>query len=145
MLFRSGATGKGNDQVRFDLGILAFAPDIEIIAPWRTWDLKSREDEIAYLEKRGITIPTKKSDSYSRDDNLWHMSHEGLELEDPANEPSLDRMLKMTVAPEKAPDKAEYVEVEFEQGLPVAVNGKKMHGVELIYALNKIGDRKSVV
>jgi len=139
-----GATGKGNDQVRFDLGILAFAPDLEIIAPWRTWDLRSREDEIAYLEKRGIPVPMKKSDSYSRDDNLWHMSHEGLELEDPANEPSLERMLKMTVSPEKAPDKAEYVEVEFEKGLPVAVNGKKMDGVSLIYELNKIGGKHGV-
>ena len=139
-----GATGKGNDQVRFDLGILAFAPDLEIIAPWRTWELRSREDEIAYLEKRGIPVPMKKSDSYSRDDNLWHMSHEGLELEDPANEPSLERMLKMTVSPEKAPDKAEYVEVEFEKGLPVAVNGKKMDGVSLIYELNKIGGKHGV-
>jgi argininosuccinate synthase len=134
-----GATGKGNDQVRFDLGIMAFAPDLEIIAPWRTWDIKSREEEIEYLEKRNIPVPMKKSDSYSRDDNLWHISHEGLELEDPANEPSLDRMLKMTVPPEKAKDQAEYVEVEFEKGIPVAVNGKKMNGVDLIKTLNKIG------
>ena len=139
-----GATGKGNDQVRFDLGIMAFAPDLEIIAPWRIWDIKSREEEIEYLEQRGIPVPMKKSDSYSRDDNLWHISHEGLELEDPANEPNLERMLKMTVPPEKAPDKAEYVEVEFEKGIPVAVNGKRMDGVSLIKSLNKIGGAQGV-
>ncbi len=139
-----GATGKGNDQVRFDLAIMAFAPDLEIIAPWRTWNIQSREEEIAYLEKRGIPVPMKKSDSYSRDDNLWHISHEGLELEDPANEPSLSGMLKMTVPPEKAPDKAEYVELDFEKGVPVAINGKKMDGVSLIYALNKLGGAHGV-
>ncbi|MDR1900964.1 MAG: argininosuccinate synthase [Treponema sp.] len=139
-----GATGKGNDQVRFDLGIMAFAPDLEIIAPWRIWNIKSREEEIEYLEKRNIPVPMKKSDSYSRDDNLWHISHEGLELEDPANEPRLEGMLKMTVAPEKAPDKAEYVEVEFKEGIPVALNGKEMDGVDLIRALNKIGGAHGV-
>jgi argininosuccinate synthase len=139
-----GATGKGNDQVRFDLGIMAFAPDIEIIAPWRTWDIKSREEEIEYLKKRKIPAPTKKSDSYSRDDNLWHISHEGLDLEDPANEPSLNRMLKMTVPPEKAPNKPEYVEIEFEKGIPVSVNGKKLDGVSLIQTLNKIGGAHGV-
>ncbi|MDR2029637.1 MAG: argininosuccinate synthase [Treponema sp.] len=139
-----GATGKGNDQVRFDLGIMAFAPDLEIIVPWRIWDLQSREEEIEYLEKRNIPVPMKKSDSYSRDDNLWHISHEGLELEDPANEPSLDRMLKMTVPPEKAPDRAEYVEIDFERGIPRALNGKKMDGVSLIRALNKIGGAHGV-
>ncbi|MDR2740422.1 MAG: argininosuccinate synthase, partial [Treponema sp.] len=139
-----GATGKGNDQVRFDLGIMAFAPDIEIIAPWRTWNIKSREEEIGYLKKRKIPAPTKKSDSYSRDDNLWHISHEGLDLEDPANEPSLNRMLKMTVLPEKAPNKPEYVEIEFEKGIPVAVNGAKLDGVSLIQTLNKIGGAHGV-
>jgi argininosuccinate synthase len=139
-----GATGKGNDQVRFDLGIMAFAPDLEIIAPWRTWDIQSREEEIEYLEKRNIPVPMKKSDSYSRDDNLWHISHEGLELEDPSNEPSLDRMLKMTVPPEKAPDKPEYVEVEFEQGIPIGVNGTKLESVRLIQTLNKIGGANGV-
>ena len=139
-----GATGKGNDQVRFDLGIMAFAPDLEIIAPWRTWDIKSREEEIEYLEKRNIPVPMKKSDSYSRDDNLWHISHEGLELEDPANEPNFDTMLKMTVPPEKAPDKAEYVEVEFKAGIPVAVNGEAMDGVSLIKKLNSIGGAHGV-
>ncbi|MDR1900207.1 MAG: argininosuccinate synthase [Treponema sp.] len=134
-----GATGKGNDQVRFDLGIMALAPDLEIIAPWRTWRLKSRDEEIRYLKRRKIPVPMKKKDSYSRDDNLWHISHEGLELEDPANEPSLGRMLKMTVPPEKAPARAEYVEIDFEAGVPTAVNGKKLDGVGLIRTLNKIG------
>jgi argininosuccinate synthase len=139
-----GATGKGNDQVRFDLGIMAFAPDLEIIAPWRTWELKSREEEIEYLEKRGLPVPMKRSDSYSRDDNLWHISHEGLDLEDPANEPQLDSLLQMTVPPEKAPDKPEYVEIGFEEGIPVSVNGEKMDGVSLIQALNKIGGANGV-
>jgi argininosuccinate synthase len=139
-----GATGKGNDQVRFDLGIMAFAPDLEIIAPWRTWDIKSREEEIEYLEKRRIPLPTKKNKSYSRDDNLWHVSHEGLELEDPANEPLLGNMLEMSVPPEKAPNKAEYTEIEFDQGIPVAVNGKKMDGLTIIQSLNKIGGAHGV-
>ncbi|MDR2247756.1 MAG: argininosuccinate synthase [Treponema sp.] len=134
-----GATGKGNDQVRFDLGIMAFAPDLEIIAPWRTWRLKSREDEIRYLQRRKLPVPIKKKDSYSRDDNLWHISHEGLELEDPSSEPSLKTMLKMTVPPEKAPNKSEYVEIDFEKGIPVALDGTKMDGVTLIKTLNRIG------
>jgi argininosuccinate synthase len=139
-----GATGKGNDQVRFELGIMALAPDLEVIAPWKTWDIKSREEEIEYLEKRNIPVPMKKSDSYSRDDNLWHISHEGLELEDPKNEPHWDTMLKMTVPPEKAPDKPEYVELDFEAGIPVALNGKKMDGVPLLHELNIIGGRNGV-
>ena len=139
-----GATGKGNDQVRFDLGIMAFAPDLEIIAPWRIWDIKSREEELEYLKKRNIPAPMKKADSYSRDDNLWHCSHEGLELEDPGAEPSLGRMLKMSVPPEKAPNKAEYVELEFIKGIPVVVNGKKLEGVELIRLLNKMGGAHGV-
>ncbi|MDR2070259.1 MAG: argininosuccinate synthase [Treponema sp.] len=139
-----GATGKGNDQVRFDLGIIAFAPDLEIIAPWRTWKLKSREDEIRYLQRRKLPVPMKKKDAYSRDDNLWHISHEGLELEDPFNEPSLKTMLKMTVPPEKAPNKPEYVEISFDKGIPVAVNGKKMDGVTLIRTLNEIGGANGV-
>ncbi|MDR2053406.1 MAG: argininosuccinate synthase [Treponema sp.] len=134
-----GATGKGNDQVRFELGIMAFAPDLEIIAPWRTWRLKSREDEIRYLQRRKLPVPMKKRDSYSRDDNLWHISHEGLELEDPSAEPDLKRMLKMTVLPEKAPNKPEYVEIDFEKGIPAAVNGSAMDGVTLIRTLNRIG------
>jgi argininosuccinate synthase len=139
-----GATGKGNDQIRFDLGIMAFAPEIEIIAPWRTWDIKSREEELEYLEKRALPVPMKKADSYSRDDNLWHISHEGLELEDPRNEPLYGTMLQMSVPPEKAPDSPEYVEIEFEKGIPVAVNGKKSGGVEIIATLNRIGGRHGV-
>ena len=139
-----GATGKGNDQVRFDLGIMALAPDIEIIAPWRTWKLKSRQDEMRYLARRKIPIPVAKKKSYSTDDNLWHISHEGLELEDPATEPQLKKMLAMTVPPEKAPNKPEYVEIDFEKGIPIALNGKKMEGVQLINALNKIGGANGV-
>jgi argininosuccinate synthase len=139
-----GATGKGNDQVRFDLGIMAFAPDLEIIAPWRTWDIKSREEEIEYLRKRKIPVPMKKKQSYSRDDNLWHVSHEGLELEDPANEPVLGNMLEMSVPPEKAPNKAEYVEIAFEKGIPAAVNNNRLDAVELIRTLNKIGGAHGV-
>ena len=139
-----GATGKGNDQVRFDLGIMALAPDLEIIAPWRTWKLKSREDEMRYLARRKLPIPMKKKHSYSRDDNLWHISHEGLELEDPAAEPVLKKMLSMTVPPEKAPNKPEYVELEFAQGIPIALNGKKMDGVKLIKQLNAIGGAHGV-
>ncbi|MDR2552390.1 MAG: argininosuccinate synthase [Treponema sp.] len=139
-----GATGKGNDQVRFDLGIMALAPDIEIIAPWRIWDIKSREEEIRYLEERHLPVPMKKEESYSRDDNLWHVSHEGLELEDPAAEPVLDRMLKMSVPPEKAPDEAVHVEIGFEKGTPVSLDGVKMDGVSLILALNRIGGAHGV-
>jgi len=139
-----GATGKGNDQVRFDLGIMALAPDIEIIAPWRTWKLKSRQDEMRYLARRKIPVPMSKKNSYSMDDNLWHISHEGLELEDPATEPLFRKMLSMTVTPEKAPNKAEYVEIEFEKGIPIALNGKKMEGVQLINALNKIGGANGI-
>jgi argininosuccinate synthase len=138
-----GATGKGNDQVRFDLGIMAFAPDLEIIAPWRTWEFKSRDEEIEYLQKRNIPAPAKK-ESYSRDDNLWHISHEGLELEDPANEPCYASMLKMTTPPEKAPDECAYVDLEFEKGIPVALNGRRMDGVTLIQTLNKIGGTHGV-
>ncbi|MCL2229903.1 MAG: argininosuccinate synthase [Treponema sp.] len=139
-----GATGKGNDQVRFDLGIMALAPDLEIIAPWRVWKIKSREDAIRYLKRRKINIPFNKRNSYSMDDNLWHISHEGLELEDPANEPQFRKMLSMIVTPEKAPNKAEYVEIEFDKGIPVGLNGKKMEGVQLINALNKIGGANGI-
>jgi argininosuccinate synthase len=139
-----GCTGKGNDQVRFELGVKAFAPEMEVIAPWRTWDIQSREEEIEYLEARKIPVPMKKSDSYSRDDNLWHISHEGLDLENPANEPKFEGMLKMTVPPEKAPDKAEYVTIDFEKGVPVAVNGKAMSPVRIVKALNALGGAHGV-
>lgn len=139
-----GCTGKGNDQVRFELGVKAFAPEMDVIAPWRIWDIQSREEEIEYLEKRGIPVPMKKSDSYSRDDNLWHISHEGLDLEDPANEPKFEGMLKMTVSPEKAPDKAEYVTIGFAKGAPISVNGEKLDPVALVKKLNILGGRNGV-
>ncbi|MCL2243940.1 MAG: argininosuccinate synthase [Treponema sp.] len=139
-----GATGKGNDQIRFDLGITALAPDLEIIAPWRVWKLKSRQDEMRYLAKRKIPLPVDKKTSYSMDDNLWHISHEGLELEDPSAEPLLKKMLSITVAPEKAPNKPEYVEIEFEKGIPVALNGKKLEGAAIINQLNKIGGANGI-
>ncbi|MDP3178517.1 MAG: argininosuccinate synthase [Spirochaetaceae bacterium] len=139
-----GCTGKGNDQVRFELGVKAFAPEMEVIAPWRIWDISSREEEIEYLEKRNIPVPMKKSDSYSRDDNLWHISHEGLDLEDPANEPKLEGMLKMSVPPAQAPDQPEYVTLGFEKGVPVSLDGHKMDGVTLIKKLNVIAGKHGV-
>ena len=122
-----GATGKGNDQVRFELTIKALAPDLKIIAPWRldTWKMDSREAEVKYLEDRGIPAPVKEGDSYSRDRNIWHLSHEGLELEDPANEPNYDHILQLGVSPEKAPDKPTYVTLGFEKGICTELNGKK--------------------
>ena len=139
-----GATGKGNDQVRFELAIKALAPELKIIAPWRIWDIKSREDEIEYLEKRGIEVPMKKDDSYSRDKNLWHLSHEGLELEDPALEPNFDKLLQMSVTPQKAPDKDTYVKIEFEKGVPVAINGKKSSAKELLETANKLAGENGI-
>lgn len=139
-----GATGKGNDQIRFELTIKAFAPDLEIIAPWRIWDIQSREEEIEYLEKRNIPVPMKKDQSYSRDENVWHLSHEGLELEETENEPNWKHMLKLTVPPEEAPEAGEYVELEFEKGLPVKLNGKAMGPLALLKELNKIGGRNGV-
>ncbi|MDD3013317.1 MAG: argininosuccinate synthase [Candidatus Gastranaerophilales bacterium] len=139
-----GATGKGNDQVRFELTIKALAPELEIIAPWRIWDLQSREDEVEYLEKRNLPIPVKKDENYSRDRNLWHLSHEGLDLEDPANEPQLRKLLQIAVSPEDAPDTPTYVELEFEQGIPVKLNGKKYSPVEMISTLNEIGGKNGI-
>ena len=141
-----GATGKGNDQVRFELTIKALAPDIKVIAPWRldTWKMKSRDDEIAYLEAHGIPFPAKKEDSYSRDRNIWHLSHEGLELEDPANEPNYDHLLQLGVSPEKAPDKDVYVTLEFEKGICKKLNGKEVSPRELLEELNKIGGRNGI-
>lgn len=133
-----GATGKGNDQVRFELTIKALAPHLKIIAPWRLWDIRSREDAIDYAEKRGIPIPVTKARPYSMDENLWHLSHEGADLEDPWNAPQ-DDLCMISVSPEKAPDKAEYVEVGFEQGVPVSVNGKKLKPIALVAKLNEIG------
>ncbi|MDR3283673.1 MAG: argininosuccinate synthase, partial [Treponema sp.] len=141
-----GATGKGNDQIRFELAIKAFAPDLRVIAAWRDpkWNLKSRDDEIAYLEARKIPVPMKRDQSYSRDENVWHLSHEGLELEETENEPNWKHMLKLTTTPEEAPDKAEYVKIDFEQGVPVAVNDKKLSPLALLQELNSIGGRNGV-
>jgi len=139
-----GCTGKGNDQVRFELTVKRFNPNLKIIAPWRLWDIKSREDAIDYAEARGIPVPVTKKDNYSMDRNLWHLSHEGLDLESPANEPDYDRLLKLIVNPEKAPDKPTYVEIEFEKGIPVAVDGKAMGPVELVSHLNEVAGRNGV-
>ena len=139
-----GCTGKGNDQVRFELTIKAFAPDMDIIAPWRTWELKSREDEIEYAEKRNIPLKINKETNYSKDKNLWHLSHEGLDLENPANEPMYDKILELGVTPEQAPDTSTYITLTFEKGEPVALNGKKMGGIELIEELNKIGGANGI-
>ena len=139
-----GATGKGNDQVRFELTVKALAPALKIIAPWRIWDIKSREDAIDYAQKRNIPIPVSKKDNYSMDRNLWHLSHEGSDLEDPWNEPDYDKILKLMVPPEKAPDKPSYVELYFEQGIPSKINGNKYGPAELIEELNKIGGENGV-
>ena len=139
-----GCTGKGNDQVRFELAIKAFAPHMTIIAPWREWELKSREDEIAYAEARDIPLPITRETNYSKDKNLWHLSHEGLDLEDPSGEPLYDRILELGVTPEQAPDKPTYLTLGFEQGIPVSLNGEKMDGVALIEALNVVGGANGI-
>ncbi|MCC8104145.1 MAG: argininosuccinate synthase [Clostridiales bacterium] len=142
-----GATGKGNDQIRFELGIKALAPDIKIIAPWRmtdVWTMQSREDEIAYCEQHGIHLPFAADSSYSRDRNLWHISHEGLELEDPANEPNYDHMLVLGVTPEKAPEQGEYVTMTFEAGIPKTLNGRQMKVSEIITELNALGGKHGI-
>lgn len=139
-----GATGKGNDQVRFELTVKALAPNLEIIAPWRIWDISSREDEIKYLEERNIPVPMKKDDSYSRDKNLWHLSHEGLELEDPANMPNYEKLLKLSNTIENAPNEAQFVELEFEKGIPVKADGKEFAPADLVKYLNEIGGKHAV-
>ena len=139
-----GCTGKGNDQVRFELAIKAFAPHMPVIAPWRTWELKSREDEIDYAEAHDIPLRISRETNYSKDKNLWHLSHEGLDLESPENEPQYEKILEMGVTPESAPDVPEYVVVGFEKGIPVSVNGKGMDGVSVIRTLNEIGGRNGV-
>ena len=139
-----GATGKGNDQVRFELTVKALAPHLKIIAPWRIWDIKSREDAIDYATARNIPIPVSKKDNYSMDRNLWHLSHEGQDLENPWNEPQYDKLLKLMVSPEKAPDKASYVEIYFEQGIPKKVNGVEYSPVKLIEVLNKAGAENGI-
>ena len=142
-----GATGKGNDQIRFELGIAALAPDIKVIAPWRmtdVWTLKSREDEIEYCRQHGIDLPFSMSQSYSRDRNLWHISHEGLELENPSLAPNYDHLLMLSVSPENAPDEPEHISLTFEGGVPKTLNGKAMKVSEIIMELNKLGGKHGI-
>ena len=141
-----GATGKGNDQVRFELAIKAYAPDMAIIAPWREWTIKSRDEEIDYAEAHNIPLKINRETNYSKDKNLWHLSHEGLDLEDPGNEPQYDKpgFLELGVSPKTAPDKSEFVELAFEKGVPVSLNGEKMKPAVLIAKLNEIGGRNGI-
>ena len=141
-----GATGKGNDQVRFELAIKRFAPDMKIIAPWREWDIKSREEEIDYAEAHNVPLKISRETNYSKDKNLWHLSHEGLDLEDPANEPDYDKpgFLEMGVSPFQAPDKPTYVTIDFEAGTPVALDGEKMKASQIIKKLNAIGGANGI-
>ena len=141
-----GATGKGNDQVRFELAIKRFAPDMKIIAPWREWDIKSREEEIDYAEAHNVPLKISRETNYSKDKNLWHLSHEGLDLEDPANEPDLDKpgFLEMGVSPFQAPDEPTYVTIDFEAGAPVAIDGEKMKASKIIEKLNELGGKNGI-
>lgn len=141
-----GATGKGNDQIRFELTIKALAPDLKIIAAWRDdkWDMQSREEEISYCKAHGIDLPFSADSSYSRDRNLWHISHEGLELEDPSCEPNYDHLLVLGVSPEKAPDEGEYVTMAFESGVPKSINGKEMKVADIIRELNRLGGKHGI-
>lgn len=141
-----GCTGKGNDQVRFELTIKAFAPEMTIIAPWRVWDIKSREEEIDYAEAHNVPLKINRETNYSKDKNLWHLSHEGLDLEDPSGEPYYNKegFLEMGVSPEMAPDKPTYITITFDKGVPVALDGKKLSGVEMVEALNKVGGENGI-
>ena len=141
-----GCTGKGNDQVRFELTIKALAPELEIIAPWRIWNIKSRDQEIEYAEAHNVPIKITRETNYSKDMNLWHLSHEGLDLEDPANEPQYNKkgFLELGVSPEQAPDKPTYVTIHFEKGIPTSLNGEKMDGVKLIKTLYKLGGENGI-
>lgn len=141
-----GCTGKGNDQVRFELSIKALAPNIKIIAPWRTWEIKSREEEISYAESHNVPLKINRQTNYSKDKNIWHLSHEGLDLEDPANEPlyEKDGFLEMGVSPINAPDKPEYISIGFEKGNPISLNGEKLSAVELLKKLNEIGGKNGI-
>ena len=142
-----GTTGKGNDQIRFELGIKALAPDLKVIAPWRmtdVWTMQSREDEIDYCKAHGIDLPFSTDSSYSRDRNLWHISHEGLELEDPSQEPNYDHLLVLGVSPENAPDEGEYVTMTFEAGVPTSINGKSMKVADIIKELNALGGKHGI-
>ena len=141
-----GCTGKGNDQVRFELAIKAFAPDMKIIAPWREWSLKSRDEEIDYAEAHNIPLKITRETNYSKDKNIWHISHEGLDLEDPANEPMYNKegFLELGVSPEQAPDKPTYVTISFEKGVPVAIDGEKLGSVEIVKKLNQLGGENGI-
>lgn len=139
-----GCTGKGNDQVRFELSIKAFAPDMPIIAPWREWELKSREEEIEYAEAHNIPLKINRETNYSKDKNIWHLSHEGLDLENPANEPDYDKILESGVTPEKAPDQPTYITLHFEKGIPTQLNGETMSAQELLLQLNKVGGANGI-
>ena len=139
-----GCTGKGNDQVRFELTIKRFAPQMKIIAPWRTWEFKSREQEIEYAEQHNIPLKINRETNYSKDKNLWHLSHEGLDLENPWNEPMYDKILEMGVSPEKAPDEPTYITLSFEKGIPVALNGEKLDGPAMVAALNELGGKNGI-
>ena len=139
-----GCTGKGNDQVRFELGIKAFAPDMPIIAPWREWELKSREEEIDYAESHHIPLKINRETNYSKDKNIWHLSHEGLDLEDPANEPQYDKILELGVTPEKAPDQPTYITLHFEKGIPTQLNGESMSAQQLLLKLNQLGGANGI-
>lgn len=139
-----GCTGKGNDQVRFELAIKAFAPEMEIIAPWRTWEFKSREDEIEYAIAHNIPLKITRETNYSKDKNLWHLSHEGLDLEDPANEPKYEEILEMGVTPEQAPDKPTYITIGFEKGIPTTLNGEKVDAVTMVEKLNEVGGANGI-
>ncbi len=141
-----GCTGKGNDQVRFELTIKALAPDMHIIAPWREWDIKSREEEIEYAEAHNIPLKINRETNYSKDKNLWHLSHEGMDLEDPANEPLYNKegFLELCVSPEQAPDRPAYVTIDFDKGIPTAVNGKKMDAVKIVETLNRLGGENGI-
>ncbi len=139
-----GCTGKGNDQVRFELGIMAFAPNMPVIAPWRIWDIQSRDEELEYARCHNVPLKITKETSYSKDKNLWHLSHEGLDLEETQNMPKYDSILEMGVSPQKAPDKEEKLTISFEKGIPVALNGEKLAGVELIEKLNILGGKHGI-
>ena len=139
-----GCTGKGNDQIRFELGIYALNPHLKVIAPWRIWDIQSREEEIAFLEERGLPVPMKKEDSYSRDRNMWHISHEGLELEDPWNAPDYEHLLKLGVSPEQAPDKPTIITLTFEEGMPTHLDGVEMDPSALLEKLNELGGQNGI-
>jgi len=139
-----GCTGKGNDQVRFELTVKALAPELKIIAPWRIWDIRSRDEELEYANARGIPVPVTRETNYSKDMNLWHLSHEGMDLEDPANEPQYEKILELMVSPEKAPDQPAYVSIDFDKGVPVAVDGEKLAPVDLLKKLNEIAGANGV-